>query len=480
MWGNLLGMKILGLVGNKKFLGMGLTVLVSLMMWISPQGALAAPSISSLNVGTSPTGIVSAGSKTYVLNASSISVVDSATNALITTITPPALGSSFFAEGVYVASDQSVWVTRYASTGQVLRISTVTDTVTDTFSSLSGPFGIAASATKIYVALNASDQIAVFDIASKTSNANLNYNSSGNANSPYRLAVAGDKLIIIQGSGAFLVPWTISTATQGSAVGLSQIIDYDPVVSPDGSTVYFGIDTAVYALNVSTNAVTTYLSGITDARGLALSSDGSVLFIGRQGSIRAVSVSNPNTTLGEATLSSATAMDRWQSQISLIDSGQALLVSETSDNKVERISLDPTLVETNSSLPVNQSASITAPTAVGFWSTPVYSSTALPTGLTLDSNTGAISGTPSSAQSPTNVTITATTALFVRTTTFTIEVTGITPTPTPTPTPSPASDSSTLANTGVSVLPTVLIALVLLSAGVSLVSLNIFLRRKNA
>jgi len=389
--------------------------------------AVASPVIGTIATGTGPSEVILAGTKAYVLNAATITVIDSVTNELIGTITPPALASSAFDRGIYVPGDKSLWVSRYTTTGgQVIRINTVDDNITHTFSGgpageeIAGPSGVAASDTKVYVAMNVNDTIAVFDIAGKTRDANLSYNASaGNANSPYRLAVAGTTLYIFQGSTDFVVPWDLAAESnnQGAAIstGLGGGTTFVTVL-PGSSMIYFGADAIVRSLTATDNSLATVLTGLTSAPQIAFDPTGSRMFIARSGGITAVQLSD-NSVVGTL------AVTNGSNGIGVAPSGNHLYLSVgATTNQVSVISLNPTLTTSAAELTINTFSTIPAPVASGFWSNPTYERTPLPAGLTLNTSTGAIEGTPTQA-GVTTVTLTATNpTMFTRTSTFTITV----------------------------------------------------------
>lgn len=457
-----------------------LTFACSIMLAINTsQAGYAAVTSSTVPLASTPSDVVDAGTKAYVLNADNITVINTVTNAVIGTITPASpLAASYFAFGVYVPSDASLWVTRYTeSGGNVIRINTADDTITDTFtSSVAGPSGITASATKIYVAMRFYPaKIAVFDIASKTRESNLNYTGAAPVNdpnystnfSPYILNIVGDTLFIFQGNSSYVVPWTISTGTQGAAfgTGVGAGASYT-AVNPAGTYLYVGNGTTVRKILVGTTTNSAVISGLTNTRGVAFSRDGSKVFV----------TANPNLLVLDAATQSQIGQQPTglTDGIAVVDSGRYLYIGLTPTNQLFQVDIDPTLTSSSTSLNVNVSSSISAPISSAFWTNPTYTSTTLPPGLTLDPNTGVISGTPTVAQQATNVTLTATTTMFTRTSTFAITVidpNAPTPTPTPTVTPtpsvSPANNLQTpLARTGTDIAPVIFSGTAFLLSGV--------------
>jgi DNA-binding beta-propeller fold protein YncE len=447
--------------------------------------ALANPVSGTIATGVGPSQVILAGTKAYVLNTADITVIDTVTNTRVATITPDALSGSGFDRGVYVPGDGSFWVSRWQlGGGQVIRINTATDQITHTFSDgvdsqvIKEPSGVAASGTKVYVAMNGNDTIAVFDIAGKTRDPNLGYNASaGSADSPFRLAVVGTTLYIFQGSTNSVVPWDLAAGSgnQGAAISTGLVGGTSNVtVLPGTSVIYFGNGTRTRSLTAPGNTLTTVLDGSTDARQITFDPTGSRMFIARSGGVTVIQLSD-NSVVGNL------AVTNGSGGIGVAPSGNHLYLSVNSSNLVSVISLNPTLTTSAAQLTINTVSTIPAPVASGFWSDPAYTSTALPAGLTLNSSTGAIEGTPTQA-GVTSVTITATNpTMFTRTSTFTITV--IDP---DAPPPAPESGSGdtaardasrervstetsvpTLARTGVTMTPSLLVGSFLVMTGVA-------------
>lgn len=481
--------------------GLAIVMLAGVFTVSGPTPALATPVSGTIATGVGPSQVILAGTTAYVLNAADITVIDTVTNTLIGTITPPlALAGSAFDRGVYVPGDQSLWVSRWApGGGQVIRINTVitnpnnlNDLITDTFSGgavgevINEPSGVAATSTKVYVAMNGNDTIAVFDIAGKSRDPNLGYTATaGSADSPFRLAVVGTTLFIFQGSSDFVVPWDLAAGSnnQGTAIatglggGTSNV-----TVLPGSSVIYFGNGSLVRSLTATDTSLATVLTGVTSARQITFDPTGSRMFIARSGGVTVVQLSN-NSVVGNLTVTGGSH------GIGVAPSGNNLYLSVGSPtNQVSVISLNPTLTTSAADLTINTVSTIPGPVASGFWSDPTYTSTPLPDGLTLDSSTGAIEGTPTQA-GVTTVTLTATNpTMFTRTSTFTITV--VDPdAPAPAPAPSPPAPGgasvskpvvSELAATGVDGNKLGQLSLVAITAGAILALVTRRIARRDA
>jgi hypothetical protein len=448
-----------------------------------------------VSVGGVPRGVFNVGTKVYVLNDTYISVIDSTTNNVLTTITPPSLSNSVLFDAVYVPSDQSLWVTQYdyqvtATGGRVFRIDTASNSITHTFSNpgtnnnpdaagaLLSPSAIAASSTKVYVALNSAaalgqgDKIAVFDIANPARLANLAYSvSTSVSDSPWSMNVVGNTLYIFQGNQPFVILWNISQATQttistslgtGAGAGFSKI-------DPTGSKIFFGSQSSIRYLDLTTNATYPVATGLTQAQGLTFDTSGDVIFVAAMPNLLALSNSGTFQTLGMVPLDAQSYLRG----IDLVNNGNGLAISQRGTSNNVRMIPFPELTTSNANLTVGANGSTSAPGSTGFWTAPTYTSTSLPAGLSLNPSTGVISGTPTTAQPSTNVTITATTAVFTRSSTFAITITAASATPPQAQSPSPSTSVpasapvSSLAQTGINLYPELPLALLFLVLGVA-------------
>ena len=347
-------------------------------------------------------------------------------------------------EGVYLSSDKSLWLTSYTDSGtagEVLRINTLNDHLADSAEWLTrfsaggtnqrtivGASGIATDGAKIFVSLNGNDSedgIAVFDRATASRDSDLPYTVTSNqTNNPGRLAILGGYLYVFQGLWNFVVRCTLTDCTGSNqkviATGFFDGGSYFAVTNPAASSIYFGRTNEVRKLTLSgTNETITAVRNrddLTDIRGVGFTpsgfADGNWVFIAHGSGVAVLQASNYSTVVGSLTGTS--------SGVAVGNGGDYLYVAAPPD--VTRVSLNPTVSYSAENLTLNTNSALAAPEATGFWKTVAYTSTALPAGLSLNSSTGVISGTPTSAGA-TSVTVTATNStMFTRTSTFTITV----------------------------------------------------------
>jgi hypothetical protein len=386
-----------------------LFVLSFLLLSLSPASlAYSAPTTTEISVGASPAQILVSGNRAYVLHANTVTVINTSNNTVIETITT----GGNLDRGV-IAGD-SLWVTSYANLGgAVFRINTSTFAITTfTGGRISGPSGIATDGTYVYVAMNSSDKVERFQI-SNNDQSDLGYNgSAAGADSPFRLAIAGNILYVFQGSSAHVVPWNLTTNTQSAAIATGTNGASNAVTDPSSSFVFFG-NTEFRRLDVSNNSISTVAS-ITP-RGFDFGADGRIYVSTGTGlSVYELS-SGSYDPIGTLEVTGGT---QW---VALVNPS-TLYLSHPSGNRILVVTLDASLSMSDEILDIDTATTLSAPVAAGFWSDPVYTSTTLPLGLDLNSATGVISGTPTLVQPATQVTLTATTGMFTRTVTFTITV----------------------------------------------------------
>jgi len=427
------------------------TALLSLCLVLGLSSAAHATpvtgTIAAELVGTGYKDIVVAGSKLFVLNDSNIKVIDtSASPQTVSTISfsNPSLDGGL-ARGVYVATDQSVWVTSYQmgpdfvsdgvtarDGGEVIRIDARTNTVTHRFCARSGTgnctsspnleaaTGITTDGQKVYVAMqafdDARDTILVFNVASPSREGNLAYTVVDNlTDSPAWLAVLGRNLFIFQDANTNVV--RVDLDSGANTRFNTGIVSTFATTGPDG-LVYFGRPGWVKRINADGATTDIKEASGTGISGVAFTPqdhpDGEWVFRARTGGVVAQvrSGSAPFADVGSVTgLSNVTG-------IAVVGDYLFLATSPT----VTQISLNPTVATSDKVLTLDTLSTIAAPTIQFFWNSVSYESSSLPAGLEINASTGVISGTPT-VPGVTTVTVTAKNlTMFTRTSTFTITV----------------------------------------------------------
>ncbi len=236
---------------------------------------------------------VQAAPSAYVANnfSGTVSVIDTATNAVTTTIT---VGNN--PKGVAVSPDGSqVYVVNQCASssnctyGTVSVIDTATDLVTDTIPVGSGSIGVAVSpdGSRVYVTNLNSNTVSVIDTATGqvTDTIPVGISPEGVAVSP-----DGSRVYVTNqcaSSSSNCTNGTVSVIDTASGLVTASIpVGSEPIgvaVSPDGSHVYvtnFGSNT-VSVIDMAT-AVTATIPVGTHPIGVAMSSDGSRVYVASQ------------------------------------------------------------------------------------------------------------------------------------------------------------------------------------------------------
>ncbi|CAB4904869.1 MAG: hypothetical protein F2808_05765 [Actinobacteria bacterium] len=496
------------------------TVIIMMLSAVGVLGFSAAahssPIVGAINAGLSGTGskdIVAAGAKLFVLNGSDIKVID-------TSVSPPTVSTISFSnpgldgtlnKGVYVGTDQSVWVTSYGmgssgtvrEGGEVIRIDATTNTVTHRFcsrsstgtctlSSLEGAMGITTDGSNVYVAMQAfndsRDSILVFDTGYRLGGpnvqpsrlANLAYtvvNSSSPASpgtdSPAWLAISGNILYIFQegppNTNANVVRFVLGSSPVAQTYFSTGVMSATFArTGPDGF-VYFGNADIVKRIDAAGATTTVRSAASAGTIGVAFTPedhpDGRWLFTAQTGGVKALLRSSPFTEVG-----SVSGLTNPKGVGVL---GDYLYLATTPT--VTQISLNPTIATSDRVLNLDTVSTIDSPPIESFWTSVVFESTTLPAGLTLDPSTGAISGTPTSV-GDTVVTITARgSSMFTRSSSFTISVVGPT---TPSPPGSADADPNKLAATGINSGTALIVGLIAAGLGLAGAASIVIARRK--
>jgi gliding motility-associated-like protein len=259
----------------------------NLFTWINDTPAIGLPASGSGNIapftttntGNSPltaTITVTPASATaayaYIPASNSpgtVSVVSIAQNTVVKDITvgnaPGCVAVNPGGSTVYVGNS-------FSNTVSV--ISTATNTVVATVAVGKNPSGICVSAdgSKVYVADYNDGTITVIDAATNSVTATI-----GGFQRPGALAISpnGSKLYVCC-SGGISVVGTAGNNIEASIAGSADQI----AISPDGSTVYVTDENSgVEVINTATNTLTTTITVGLTPEGLAISTDGSILYV---------------------------------------------------------------------------------------------------------------------------------------------------------------------------------------------------------
>ena len=463
----------------------GVFLLSSVLVLGFSTSAHSSPTTGTIPAGLSGAGfkdIIAAGSKLFVLNGSDIKVIDtSVSTPTVSTITfsTPALDGTLN-RAVYVEADQSVWITSYnmgtsgivRNGGEVIRIDATTNTVTHRFCSrnstgtctlsadMEGLMGIATDGSNVYAVMQAFDDtrdgVLVFDTGYRPGAApvspsrltNLAYTvinsgspASPGTDSPAYPAILNNILYVFQegppSTNANVVRYVLgSSPVEQSYFNTGVAAAKYAMTGPDGF-VYFGNADIVKRIDAAGSTTTVRSAASAGTIGVGFTPedhpDGRWLFTGQNGGTRVLLRSSPFTEVG--------AVSGLTNPVGVAVLGDFLYLS--TPPTVTRISLNPTIAALDKVLDLNVASTIDAPTTGSFWTSVVFSSTTLPAGLTLDSTTGVISGTPTTI-GDTVVTITARdSSMFSRSSSFTISVVGPpAPSPTGSASPSPSGSAS--------------------------------------
>ncbi|MBI3826908.1 MAG: beta-propeller fold lactonase family protein [Candidatus Rokubacteria bacterium] len=256
--------------------------------------------VASVGVGSGPNfgiGVLPSGSATYVANNTdtTVSVIDNATNTVSATI---AVGNNPI--GLAISPDgRQAWVSMNA--GQVKVIDTATNTVSATIAVGAIPAGIAFApdGARAYVVNEGANTVSVVDTATRTVLATVGVGST-----PFNVALTPDgkyAYVTQLGSNAMAVIDTATNtvvATPNLGAGTQGI-----AISPDGSRVYVTKPGAfdLKVLETATNTVVGVVNLGNTVRAVGISWDGSRVFVVHPNN-NAVSVIDTGTLTVVATL----------------------------------------------------------------------------------------------------------------------------------------------------------------------------------
>jgi YVTN family beta-propeller protein len=202
--------------------------------------------------------------------SSSVPVIDTATNTVITTIPMP-FGS--FARGIAITPNgKTAYVSNFAA-NMVSRIDTATNTVTGTIPVGNNPVGVAISpdGTRAYVANDNSSSVSVIDTT-----ISLVIGTVPVGDQPHNLLVTPDgKHVYVaddtfpQGNVSVIDTATNQVTTIATPEGTNWV-----AVTPDGATVYATNFTSVSVIDTATNTITATIPGGLEDSGVAFSSGG--------------------------------------------------------------------------------------------------------------------------------------------------------------------------------------------------------------
>jgi YVTN family beta-propeller protein len=198
--------------------------------------ATASGIISPYGVAVSPDR-----SKAYVTGVSgaisNISVIDTASDTIIGTISYPLQGGAGAVGIAFSPDGKEVYVTNTRPADTLSVIDTRTNTVIATIPVGDNPVGLAVSpnGSKVYVANYDDDHVSVIDTATNTVVANIPAISSG-----FGVAITpdGSKVYVTNLAGVSVIQALTDSVIATIAVGLSNTNPYGLAVTPDGSKVY--------------------------------------------------------------------------------------------------------------------------------------------------------------------------------------------------------------------------------------------------
>ncbi|MDB5007180.1 MAG: beta-propeller fold lactonase family protein [Mucilaginibacter sp.] len=232
--------------------------------------------VSKIAVGTNPIGVAISpdGSLVYITNqgAGSVSVINALTNAVAATIP---VGD--YPSGISVSPDGKTVYVANGGSNTISVINTATNMVTATLSGFSEPGGVTVSpdGSKVYVANEGSNDIAIINT---TTNAVATNIPVGTYPIGITISPDGNSVYVVNGmSNSVSVINTTTNAVTGTIpVGSSP---HGISISPDGSRIYVVNSNSVSVINTATKAVIATIPVGNGTFGLSVSPDGALVYV---------------------------------------------------------------------------------------------------------------------------------------------------------------------------------------------------------
>ncbi|GAA4170260.1 putative Ig domain-containing protein [Gryllotalpicola koreensis] len=390
-------------------------------------------------VGTSPARIAVTpnGRTAYVTNwiSHTVSIVDTATMRQTGTV------SGYTGTGPYgaiVSADgQTLYVADWGS-NSVIVVNTATNTQTGVISGYTGKgprqLALSPDGTTLYVTNYSNDSVSVISTATKKQTATI---ASFTGQTPDSIALSPDGRTLYVGSigsqGRGLE--VISTASK-KQTGVVSSLSSTPVtglaLSSNGAKLYASGNSTISVVDTEMLTKAATVSGVSaDSYGMALSPDGSTLYASLQGpSYLAGTVAIIDTATETSSTVVAGYTGRSPLGIAALPDGTSLLIANNDSNSVSVVRTSAaSLSPTTQTVTATVGTAITPTTALtpsGFSGAVSYSvSPALPAGLSLDTATGVISGSPTRAMAATSYTVTGTDGSLSATSTVSISAAAV-------------------------------------------------------
>lgn len=389
------------------------TLLAAVSLSVLSAPAQAAPTVTTVDVAAfASSGSLSPdGSRLYVATWSNVdvAVIDPATMTVLSRY-PGEVNSR--TGDVVVSPDGATLYVSSRENGRVLVMSAATGAITATITVGAVPSALKLSddGSRLYVGNSSgATSVSVIDTATRTVVATVP--TPGPA-FQLELSPDGSQLYVPSLTGG--VVRVISTVTNTVSATYSLPAGARPwgvAATPDGATLYVtsfdSTVSSVFALNTTTGVVGATIPVGTSPRHAVVSADGSRVFVANSGSSNASVVTTANNTVQTTVASGGTGP--WGAIAS--GSSSMFFVVHFGDGVVSKIVLD-SLAPATQTVTATAGEAITPTTAYtpdGFAGTPSYAvAPALPAGLSIDSATGVVSGTPTTAQDATTYTVTGT------------------------------------------------------------------------